>query len=192
MLLTADDLAELTGKVRPAAQRGVLDFMEIPYRLEGGYLRVHRRDVIDTLWPQGAHGGHDKWRRESVAELWSRYVSELTAFHRVYKRGDALPTCSAIYLMIDDGAVHYVGQTVNLQSRIVYHRHAWWQELAVIEMPDWWPHDRRHWWLDGVEGLAMDYFTPTENVKKAYGRRGPDELLAFFDRMPESWRSPKS
>jgi hypothetical protein len=188
MLLTPAELADLTGKQRQSAQRRVLDFLAIPYEARTGVLKVRRYDVLSIIDPGALKRGEIEPPRERISDLWSRYVAGIDGFYRVYRRGERLPNCSGVYLMIDDGAVHYVGQTVNIHMRMIYHWHAWWREIAVIEMPEWWPEDRRQFWLDGVESLAMDYFKPAENVKIAPGIRGPAELIAQFDKMPQSWR----
>lgn len=188
MLLTADDLAELTGKVRPAAQRRVLDFLGITYEESGDRLKVRRYDVLAALDPDAQKRGALGPAPVRIVDLWSKYLAGIDQFFRIYRRGDQLPAGAGVYLMIDAGAVHYVGQTVNICSRMLYHHHAWWQELVVIEMPDWWPDDLRQFWLDGLESLAMDYFKPQENLKIAPGMRGPESLLAYFERMPREWR----
>lgn len=52
MLLTADQVAELTGKVRPAAQRGVLLALGIPFKVRPDGSNVVL--PVPLHWPQGS------------------------------------------------------------------------------------------------------------------------------------------
>jgi len=186
MLLTAEELAALTGKQRPSAQRRVLAAIGIPYRVRpDGSIAVERHVVLGALGVTTERGPGDP----SLAELWARYAREHGGnFYSVAgSNGRPFPAVSCVYLMIDGGKVHYVGQTVNLKSRLRYHRQRWWTDVAFIPLPEWWPYKFRRAWLDDMEHAVINIYTPSENLKRTYGDLPPHEILLMLGRLPKSW-----
>lgn len=126
-----------------------------------------------------------------IPDLWRRYLSENlgdgVAAKTYTARGD-VPAVSGVYLMIADGVVEYVGQSVNIAYRIDTHGHQWWDSLAVVEMPDWWPHSDRGLFLDAMESLLIKRYSPSQNraiVSLFMPFAG--EMTSVLARLPDRW-----
>lgn len=121
-------------------------------------------------------------------ELYSEFLGDDPLPLAIYSDRDSLPLEAAVYLMIDEGEVHYVGETVELAMRIHRHRHQWWERLGVIEPPGWWPPSHIKFWLRACESAAMRYYKPSENIAKArYGEIPPEALLRAMNKLPRTW-----
>lgn len=83
-----------------------------------------------------------------------------------YRRG--LYQQGVVYLLVRDGALRYIGQTVSWQHRSGVHYAGGrdWGQAWLLLMPDDWPWEYRADWLDSVEYALIEHLDPPDNVRR--------------------------
>ena len=178
MFLTADDLRDLTGKVRPSAQAAELRAMGIEYWVNSaGRPVVNMTTLLAELGPPKDQASRPGF---NIPQAWNRYLTELDTKlmqERLVIASDQDLARPCIYFHVLGGDLQYVGQTVDHCWRQASHRRSGriWDNEYAIPMPEWWLYGARHHWLNAVEAAMIDFFEPPYNIKRprCWGRSAP-------------------
>lgn len=127
-------------------------------------------------------------RRLPIEIAWDRYVSASACYETVMRGVKPGPSPGpAIYLMIYEGRVVYVGQSIDVSRRIKGHSRKYWQRLVVMRPPQWWPAEELRAWLNQMEYHACCRYRPADNYAQIHGARHSSPLATLFQALPDTW-----
>lgn len=173
MLLTPNEVHELTGKARKSDQRVALTHMGIPYKIRPDGTPAVLRTAMEA-WTAERSARHDNLvdqETEQPLEESLRHLNPLllgTTGHallgteQIFEAAKPWEVIQGIYFLTKDDQIIYVGQSNNIMRRVGEHINKEFDSYSYIRCT--------HEALDLVESIYIFSYSPPLNYNKLLGR----------------------